>query len=168
CCGKYEDTPLDDITDGHGTHVSGIEGATANDDLGVAGVAPEVKIMPVKVFREDRSGTMNLNSAIVFAAENGAKVVNLSLGGVSFDETLYNIMRDFSDVLFVAAAGNEGYELNGSNRQFPAMFAGDYNGYSALPNVVTVASLTRDEQLAPHSNRSDHYVNLAAPGNEVY
>ncbi len=104
-------------SDSHGTHVSGTIAAAADNGIGVAGVAPDAKIMPIKVL-EDGSGTSeDIAEGIRYAADNGADVVNLSLGGLPGTQLLTILGQDTAmkdaiqyardkGTLTVAAAGN--------------------------------------------------------------
>ena len=67
--------------DGHGTMVAGIVAAIANNSIGIAGVAPKVSIMPLKVLSESDGSLMDVNAAIRYAADHGAKIIGMSLGG---------------------------------------------------------------------------------------
>lgn len=103
--------------DVHGTHVAGTIAATADNGIGVAGVAPDAKVMPIKVL-EDGSGTNeDIAEGIRYAADNGADVINLSLGGLpgtqifsilGLDTTMQDAIQYARDkgTLTVAAAGN--------------------------------------------------------------
>ena len=103
--------------DVHGTHVAGTIAATADNGIGVAGVAPDAKVMPIKVL-EDGSGTNeDIAEGIRYAADNGADVINLSLGGLpgtqifsilGLDTTMKDAIQYARDkgTLTVAAAGN--------------------------------------------------------------
>ena len=102
--------------EGHGTHVAGIVAAVANNGIGVAGVAPKAKIMPVRVLDADGSGSLSdIEAGVQWAVAHGAKVVNLSLGadvlveflsGGTLTETV-NYAWD-RGVIAVVSAGNEG------------------------------------------------------------
>ena len=103
------DAPADD--NGHGTHVAGTIAEVEGNGLAEAGVAPEASILPVKVLDAEGTGSdADVAAGIVWAADHGARVVNLSLGGgesstVLADAVVYARHRD---VLIVAAAGNDG------------------------------------------------------------
>lgn len=104
--------------DGHGTHVAGIAAAATNNGTGIAGVAPDAKIMPVKVLGENGGSFAEIAAGIRFAADNGADVINMSLGALPGVQALEitGLIRDARDaiayangkgVVVVAAAGNE-------------------------------------------------------------
>lgn len=108
--------------DEHGTHVSGIVSAVAGNGIGVAGVAPDAKIMPIKALEEGSGAFEDIANGIRFAADNGADVVNLSLGalpglqaltitGVESSVTEAIAYADEKGVLVVAAAGNESFPV---------------------------------------------------------
>ncbi len=94
---------------GHGTHVAGIAAASTNNSTGVAGICPRCSIMPVRVLDANGSGSMSdVAAGIVYAANNGARVINLSLGGASTSQTLRAAL-DYAvahNALPVAAMGN--------------------------------------------------------------
>jgi serine protease len=162
-----DDTPVD--LDGHGTHVTGTIAQRTGNDLGVAGMAFNVAIMPVKVLSgpwDEILGAPNVGTsatlaeALRYAADNGAKVINLSLGGeggsdAERDAINYAISKG---AVVLAAAGNEG-EI-GSPESFPAGYATEIQG------LIAVAALDFNLQRSPYSNSND-YVEIAAPGGNV-
>lgn len=104
-------------SDAHGTHVAGTIAATANNGIGVAGVAPDAKVMPIKVLEDGSGQTEDIAAGIRYAADNGADVINLSLGGLpgtqifsilGLDTTTKDAIQYARDkgALTVAAAGN--------------------------------------------------------------
>jgi thermitase len=106
---------------GHGTHVAGIAGAVTNNGIGVAGVAPDAQIMPVRVLDSEGSGSSDdIVKGIRWATDHGANVINLSLGELPVVGQLQAINQDIEDAvtyawdrgaLVVAAAGNETFPL---------------------------------------------------------
>ncbi len=162
-----DDTPVD--LDGHGTHVTGTIAQRTGNDLGVAGMAFNVAIMPVKVLSgpwDEAMGAPNIGTsatlaeALRYAADNGAKVINLSLGGegeseAERDAINYAISKG---AVILAAAGNDG-DI-GSPPSFPAAFATEIQG------LVAVAALDFNLQRAPYSNSND-YVEISAPGGDT-
>lgn len=139
---------------GHGTHVSGTIAAVTDNAIGVAGVAPLAKVMPVRVLDADGSGyTSDVAEGIAYAADHGAGVVNLSLGGSSDDPVLRQAVTyaQSRDVLVVAAAGNSRTSGNATN--YPA----------AIPSVTAVAATASTNVDASFSNFGS-YVDIAAPG----
>ena len=169
----YDDTfPLD--LGGHGTHVAGTIAQQTNNSVGVAGVAYNVKLMPLKVisggslvswddiFAPGNPGgsSVVVSEAIRHAADNGAKVINLSLGGVGQAPTVRDaISYAVSRGAFVAiAAGNSGEE--GNPVFYPASYATDING------AMAVGAVTRNLQHAGYSSFHP-YVEICAPGGEV-
>ncbi len=144
--------PNDDNS--HGTHVTGTIAQSTNNNAGVAGIAFNAKIMPVKVLDKDGSGYYSwIADGIRYAADNGARVISLSLGGPQASATLEEaIAYAYSkNVTIVAAAGNDG--LGG-----PASYPAAYNDY-----VIAVAATKYDEARSPYSTTGS-YVDVAAPG----
>jgi serine protease len=163
-----DDLPLD--LDGHGTHVAGTIGQATNNGIGVAGMAFNVRIMPVKVINEvwdDIFGSPNFASddvvarGIRYAADNGAHVINMSIGreaGGPAPAVEAAVQYAVSRGVFVAiAAGNDGNGANRPNRS--AEFAARIEG------AVAVAAVTRALDRAYYST-SGSYVELAAPGGD--
>jgi serine protease len=137
---------------GHGTHVAGTIAQSTNNNYGVAGIAYEANLMPLKVLSADGSGTItDIAEAIRFAADNGADVINMSLGGGGDAD----VMREAIDyayrkgVTIVAAAGN----ANDSSASYPARY----------PKVMAVAALDAAGGKAPYSNFGAG-VDISAPG----
>lgn len=169
--------PMDD--NDHGTHVAGIVAATANNAEGIAGTAPDVRLMAVKALDSQGSGTTTaIVSAIHYAAANGAQVVNMSLGMPGFDRLMYNAIAAHPGVLFIAAAGNAGADndtIPDSPAGFTKAWVVDLNGnpsitgdnFPALPHIMSVAALARTGNLTSFSNFGATSVDLAAPGEEI-
>jgi subtilisin family serine protease len=144
---------------GHGTHVSGTIAARGNDANGVAGLNWTVGLMPLRVLDDDGSGYVSdAIAAYSYAARNGARVVNASLGGPSFSRAERDAIAAAPNTLFVVAAGNDGAD-NDATPEYPC----DYD----LPNVVCVAATDRDDALASFSNYGAANVDLAAPGVDI-
>ncbi|MFO0816527.1 MAG: S8 family serine peptidase [Pirellulales bacterium] len=142
---------------GHGTHVAGIIAADA-DGQGATGVAPGAKIMPVRVLGNDGSGSdANVAAGIRYAANNGADIINLSLGGAYSNSILSAIQyAQQRNVLVVVAAGNE----SASTPSYPARYS------ATLANVISVGAHSSSNSLASFSNRvgTSNAVQVDAPG----
>ncbi len=148
--------PFDD--NAHGTHVAGIIGAVGNNSVGIAGVAWNVQLMPLKFLTANGSGaTSNAVSAINYAVANGAKILNNSWGGGGFNSALNDAVSRAraAGVIFVAAAGNEANN-NDVNPSYPANINYD--------NVISVAATDSSDRLASFSNFGATSVDIAAPG----
>ena len=144
---------------GHGTHVSGTIAARGNDATGVAGLNWSSAIMPLRVLGDDGSGYVSdAIRAYTYAAHNGARVVNASLGGPSFSRAEHDTIAAAPDTLFVVAAGNDG-----ANNDVTTEYPCDYD----VANVVCVAASDHDDTLASFSNYGPANVDLAAPGVDI-
>ena len=142
---------------GHGTHVAGIVGAVTNHGVGVAGGCPECVLMNGKVLNDDLNGAYSwYANGITWAADNGAKVINLSAGGSSPSKTLERAVNYAwsKGAVFVAAAGNSGT----TSRLYPAYYQ----------NAVAVAATDNKDQKASFSTYGSSWVDLAAPGENVF
>jgi subtilisin family serine protease len=142
---------------GHGTHVAGIVAGVAGNGIGIAGVAPGARVMPVRVLEADGSGSSaTVTRGILWAADNGATVINLSLGGPERDSVLERAI-DYArgkGVTVVAAAGNQG--LTGDPVNYPA----------ASPGVLAVGAVDSGLTRPGFSSSGDHLA-VAAPGVQV-
>lgn len=146
-------SPDDDL--GHGTHVAGIIGATANNGEGIAGVSWYNKIMPVKVLNNSGAGSSySVAQGIIWATDNGAKVINMSLGNYASADFLHEAIKYAyeRDVVIIAASGND----NTNRPGYPA----------AYPEVFAVGATTSAKQRAVFSNYGD-YIDVAAPGDSI-
>ena len=144
---------------GHGTHVSGTIAARGNDASGVAGLNWSASLMALRVLGDDGSGFVSdAITAYTYAARNGARVVNASLGGPSFSSAERDALAAASSTLFVVAAGNNGSD-NDATPEYPCNYD--------LANVVCVAASDRDDSLASFSNYGPTSVDLAAPGVDI-
>ncbi|WP_165755805.1 S8 family serine peptidase [Ruminiclostridium hungatei] len=141
----------------HGTNIAGIIAASINNNTGVSGVAPNVKIMPLK-FMINRSGyTADAIEAINYAKARGVKIINCSFGGDRSDLALRDAM-EASDILFVCAAGNNGRNLD-MRPCYPACFG--------LSNQINVAAVDNDGNLCSFSNYGRE-IDVAAPGQDIF
>lgn len=156
------DETVYDVEDGdrHGTHVAGIIGAQGNNGIGVAGVNWTVSIMPLKFLGPYGGDDFDGAEAIVYAVDNGAKVINCSWGGEGDSPIIEEAIAyaNDHDVLIAAAAGNSGMSTD-AYAFWPAA--------SDSPNVISVAATDDKDQLADFSNYGERTVDIGAPGVDV-
>ncbi|THB74063.1 MAG: hypothetical protein D6B28_02765, partial [Gammaproteobacteria bacterium] len=161
--------------DSHGTHVSGTIGGTANNGVGVSGVAWNVRIMPIRFLNDEGEGTVaDAVDAIKYAVDNGAKIINASWGGPGASQAIKDAIEyaQAADVLFIAAAGNgdrygngidndddSGTILNPSEANYPSSHD--------CPNILAVAATDHNDQLTGFSNYGLTTVDVAAPGYNI-
>lgn len=148
--------------DNHGTHIAGVIGAVADNGIGVAGLASniDIKIMSLKI-NGGPKGTgyiSNAVEAIKYATMMGADICNISWGTSKYNEALEKVMRE-SDMLFIAAAGNDGTN-NNSSPVYPANLKMD--------NMISVTFVNPDGNLSKYSNYGATTVDIAAPGYNIY
>ncbi len=148
--------PNDD--EGHGTHVTGTIAQTTNNAYGVAGIANQCAIMPLKVLDADGSGSFSaLADALYYAADHGAKVVNMSLGAPvpsSAVEDALNYAHS-KGVTLVAATGNDN-----------ALGAGAINWPAAYSTTIAVGATRFDNHVTWYSNKGPQ-IDLVAPGGDL-
>ena len=145
---------------GHGTHVAGTI-AGANNDYGVTGIAYDAQIMPVKVLDDNGSGSYNsLVDGIYYAVDNGADVINLSLGGTDSSRDIESAIEYAHEngVTVVMAAGNSSDETP----LYPAKYADKYG--------IAVGAVDKNNEFADFSNRAgdNELAYVTAPGVNVY
>lgn len=152
----------------HGTHVAGTIAAVEGNNMGGTGIAPGVKIMPVRVLGQDGGSSFEIIAGLCFAAQlnsndnslcrsvpsgNAVDIINLSLGGPGFSQTeqdVYNAVIE-KGIIVIAAAGNE----STSAPSYPA----------AYDNVISVSATNRNTELASYSNFGT-LIDIAAPGGD--
>ncbi len=155
----------DDVDDGssfHGTHVSGTIAALSDNDTGVAGVAWNTKILPLRVLGYGGGTSYDIQQAVLYAAglstdydgirrDHAVDVINLSLGGTSYSKSEAEVYEEAREagVIIIAAAGNNGNTI----KSYPAAYDG----------VVSVSAVGYDEALASYSSYGET-VDIAAPG----
>jgi thermitase len=148
-----DNDPSDD--NGHGTSVAGAAAATSNNGVGVAGVSWASPILPIKVLDSTGSGNHSaIANGIVYAADRGVRVINLSLGGTSGSQTLQDAVAYAwnKGAVVVAAAGN-----NGNN--IPC--------YPAAYTQAVAVSATNSSDLRTSWSNYGTYVDIAAPGENI-
>lgn len=175
---------------GHGTHVTGLIAAATNNSIGMAGAGYNTKVMVIKMMNAQGVGDLdNLMEAIIWAADHGAKVINMSLGAVeeNLDSAIITLLNNKvsyawgKGVLLVAAAGNCGGNTQGdkgcairNEQETVTGYAKNSKSYpGASPNVLSVAALKVDNTRASYSNYNDasnakigNWISAAAPGGE--
>lgn len=140
---------------GHGTHVAGIIAAAANNGIGIAGLAPKCKIMPIKVLDKTGSGNdAGISEAIVWAADHGADVINMSFGGPGQSKTLEKAVKYAlkKNVVVCSAMGNEG---------------NNYPNYPAAYNGVIAVGATDDKDNRVEFSNYGKWITVSAPGAQI-
>lgn len=163
---NQDNMPLDDH--GHGTNCASIIGATSDNNIGISGVNWNSKIMNLKALNSNNSGSYaNMANSLYYAADNGAKIISMSIGGLASSQTITNAISYLNnhDVLLVVCMMN----TNNSDVYYPAGHSLTHN------NVIAVgASDANDHRTSPFfwsetsgSNYGSH-INLIAPGNYIW
>jgi subtilisin family serine protease len=151
---------------GHGTHCAGLIGAEGGNDIGIAGVNWKVQIMPLKFMNKSGYGTTKAAiEAINYVIDRkkagvNVRVISASWGSTQKSRALEDVIRKAGEagILFVAASGNAS-----TNNDRSPHYPSSYN----LPNVISVAALDRNDQLATFSNYGVKSVAIAAPGVDI-
>ncbi len=163
----------------HGTHVGGIIGAVRNNDIGMDGVAPNVKLMSVRAVPDGDERDKDVANAIRYAVDNGATVINMSFGkGFGTHKQLVDEAVKYAakkDVLLVHAAGNSGQNndeiINYPNANFEKKSGFLCKKQKRAKNWVEVGALNYkggEDAPAPFSNYGSKEVDLFAPGMKIY
>jgi type VII secretion-associated serine protease mycosin len=154
-------------TSGHGSHVAGIIAAAANNGIGGSGVAPNAKILPIKVLDQAGQGSaVDVAAGVYFAVDQGAKVINLSLGGISEStcppeigqtrsKCLTQAIQYANDkgALVIAAAGNGG--------------ATDQPKWPAAQDLTLAVTAVDQSNNAPSFDQRGDYIDISAPGTSI-
>lgn len=144
---------------GHGSHVAGIIAGIGNNHQGIAGVAWQAQIMPLRFMDAFGEGTMSdAIAAIEYALAKGAKIINCSWGSASYSTALRQVMAN-ADALFICAAGNSADDME-LEPFYPAAFIED--------NIISVAAGDQTGVLAWFSNYGHSNVHITAPGTQIY
>ncbi|MGK5087085.1 S8 family serine peptidase [Bdellovibrionota bacterium FG-2] len=157
-----DDDPMD--LNGHGTHVAGIIGAAGNNAKGTTGICWKARIMAVRVMGAGGHGdTAAIVKGVDFAVNNGAKVINMSIGGSDPFDPLYSesiTSAQRADIVVVVSAGNDTTDNDG-------FFTPSYPCNFTNPNLICVAALDQSYQLASFSNYGWFSVDVGAPGANI-
>lgn len=145
-----------DDENGHGSHVAGSIGQKSNNGIGCAGVAPKVSILPVRVLDANGAGdNTGVARGIIWAVDNGANIINLSLGSPMNSETVADAVAYAyeNDVTVIAATGNDGFT--------------DFIGFpAALDTTIAVGAVDLKNNVAFYSNQGKQ-IDLVAPGGDT-
>lgn len=162
-----DNTVYDGLGDDHGTHVSGTIAAKGGNNLGVAGVCWQIQLISVKFLGRNGGTTANAIKAVNYITDlktrHGLNIVatNNSWGGGGYSDALRTAIKNAGDanILFVAAAGNSGVNMD-SSPQYPASYPND--------NIISVAAIDKSGNLASWSNYGSTSVDLGAPGVSIW
>ena len=163
-----DNNPSDYSSSGHGTHVAGTIAATGDNGTGITGVMWRAQIMALQVLNFDGTTTSSFSivNAIDYAINNGARIINMSLGGGGFSTSDYSIIELANEkgILVIAAAGNGGEDGIGDNNDYTPSYPASYD----LPNIISVAATDSRDVISSFSNYGPVSVDIAAPGSTVY
>lgn len=145
-----------DDDNSHGTHVAGTIAQSTNNSAGVAGMAYNATIMPIKVLNAEGTGSsLNIADSVKWAADNGAKVINMSLGGGGFSQTMNDACKYAYDkgVAIFAATGNDG--------------TGSVSYPAAYDKYVIAVGATRFDKAKSYYSQYGTSLDIVAPGGDV-
>ena len=142
---------------GHGTHVTGISSATVNNSIGMAGLGFNSRYLPIKAWNGTLKTLINEYEGIIYAADHGCDVINLSWGGPGYKsqygQDIINYAVLEKNVVVIAAAGNTHEELD----FYPASY----------DNVLSVGATDMEDNMASWATFS-HFIDIMAPGQQIY
>ncbi len=146
--------PMDD--NGHGTHVAGIAAAATDSSMGISGVAPGCSLMPVKALKNGAGTDIDIAEGIVWAADHGADVINISIGLYTKSTAMERAVKYAinKNVVVVSSAGNDS---KNSTIHLPSMIKG----------VIEVSATTKQDKFASFSNYGQQ-ISVSAPGDNIY
>jgi hypothetical protein len=154
---------------GHGTHVASIAAASAGNGIGIVGVDPWAKLMPLRA--ADSFGNFSwaaIEQAVAYGLAHGVRVFNGSFGGPDRNPAFEEIMRVNPQALFIFSAGNGGSDAVGDNHDAVSGNAGRYPCDVDLPNVICVGSSDANDAISSFSDYGVTSVDLLAPGDNIY
>lgn len=152
-----DNTVYDNITeDVHGTFVAGIIASASDNGIGISGVAPNVKVLPLKFIKGSIGYTSEAIKAIKYAEAMGVSIINCSWGGTEYSKVLEKVMKK-SSLLFVCSSGNNGVDLD-QTPYYPICFNAN--------NIIGVGSINNMGSFETYSNYGNE-VDLAAPGTYI-
>jgi subtilisin family serine protease len=157
---------------GHGSHVAGIAAATTDNGIGIAGVAWNCKILPVKVMQSNGTGSYSdVANGVIYAANNGAKIINLSLGGYAESYLLRDALENaYTTTVIVAAAGNGRWPIEGilANPFFPAAWPFVIGVEAGVPGGGLAGFSNYDPSGPIESFNNGLNYEMRAPGVNIY
>lgn len=164
----HDDDPLPSAGESHGSHVAGTIGAVGNNARGTTGVCWQAEIMSVRVLGPGGSGTTaSIIEGVDFAVNQGAKIINMSLGGTGGSEgdALSEAISNAGDAgaIVVASAGNGGSDGIADNNDVTPFYPCNYTA----PNIICVAALDQGYELTSFSNYGRESVDVGAPGANI-
>lgn len=153
-----DNDPMPVDGDAHGTHVAGIIAAVGNNGIGTAGVCWRARVMALRAMDASGGQTSTIIQAMDFAVQNGARIINLSLGGDGRDNALFAEIERArrQGVVVVAAGGNGGRDIDGPAPFYPCSFSSD--------NIICVAAIDQAYAFTGFSNYGARSVDIGAPG----
>ena len=154
----------------HASTVAGIIGAQGNNKTAVAGVAWDIKIMPLQVLGEDGSGLVDhVIDAIEYAIEQKVDIINLSFVGDDYDHEFYTVVKQAyaSGILVVAASGNDGDGKGAGNLNFQRRYPVCLDSDEQVPFLLGVASTDKRDEPSIFTNYGSGCIDISAPGSGI-
>ena len=161
----------------HGTHVAGIAAASTNNNIGIAGIAPDAKILPVKVLQSNGQGSISdIIKGVDYAVSQGATIINMSFGGSAesllFKETL---AQAYNSSFLVASAGNRGLAMIDEDTPSIANFPGCYpfvlgvESVQVVDNQIELSNFSNFDPTGPieYKNQWGFNYEIQAPGSSI-
>lgn len=144
-------------SDFHGTMIAGII-AGSHTDNGKFGIAPNVKILPLKCFRGTKGDTNDVIKAIEYGYDLGVRIFNCSWDTSTYSEKLFNIIKKYDDAIFICSGGKQAQDLS-KDSVYPACFD--------LDNIICVGAIDNEGNIYQYSGFGDD-IDIYAPGENIY